>query len=194
MVSLLPSYRLAGYVENMDRERCEQALNGHPVYWVDELRALAGSHVFICALGSTQRSAIIERAESEGARFVSLIHPHASVAGSAEVGEGCYVGAQAVIGAHAVLGRHVLVNRGALVGHNVRIEDCVTIGPGANIGGFTRIGSRTYIGIGATIVDRLTIGGGSMVGAGALVHREVPDRVMVAGSPAVVVKRDFEGF
>jgi acetyltransferase-like isoleucine patch superfamily enzyme len=33
-----------------------------------------------------------------------------------------------------------------------------------------------------------------MIGAGALVHKDVGDRVMAVGAPAVVVKRDFEGY
>jgi acetyltransferase EpsM len=194
VVSLLPGFQLDGFVESMDRERCGRRLEGSPVYWVDELERFAESHVCICALGSMHRAAFIELAASRGMRFVALIHPQAVIAPSASVGAGSYVGALAAIGAHTVIGRHVLVNRGALIGHDVRVDDCVTIGPGANIGGASRIGSRTYVGIGATIVDRIAIGPGSMVGAGALVHRNLPERVMVAGSPARIVKRDFEGF
>ena len=68
----------------------------------------------------------------------------------------------------------------------------MTVQPGANIAGALTIGDQTYIGMGAIIFERLTIGNGVTVAGGALVVRDVPDRTLVAGSPAVVKKRDIE--
>jgi 2,3,4,5-tetrahydropyridine-2-carboxylate N-succinyltransferase len=42
-------------------------------------------------------------------------------------------------------------------------------------------------------VERVAIGDGSVVAAGAVVTRDVPDHVMVAGMPAVIVKRGVDG-
>jgi acetyltransferase-like isoleucine patch superfamily enzyme len=47
--------------------------------------------------------------------------------------------------------------------------------------------------MGAVIVERITIGAGAVVAAGSVVIRDVPDHVMVAGMPAVIVKRDVDG-
>ena len=43
-------YAPAGFVENWDRARCDQPVNGLPIYWVDDLAALAPDHWAICSL------------------------------------------------------------------------------------------------------------------------------------------------
>jgi len=50
------------------------------------------------------------------------------------------------------------------------------------------IGEDCWIGAGAIILPGVHIGDGSVVAAGAVVNRDVPDHVMVAGCPAVVKK------
>lgn len=193
LVSDVPSLVLRGFVENLERERCAQTIDGLPVFWVDEIRALAQTHRGLCALGSTKRRTFIEHALEQGLAFIRLVHPSARVSTRSDVGDGSIVCPGAQVASHTRIGRHVLINRGALIGHNVEIGDYVTIGPGANIAGFCRIGSGTYVGIGATILDRISVGAGSVVGAGALVRRDVPDHVVVVGARGMVVRHGVDG-
>ena len=46
-----------------------------------------------------------------------------------------------------------------------------------------------YIGAGAIILGGVTIGSGSTVGAGSVVTKSVPERVVVAGNPAKVIRK-----
>jgi sugar O-acyltransferase (sialic acid O-acetyltransferase NeuD family) len=193
ILSDLPEFTLAGFVENLDRDRCAETIDGLPVFWIDALADLAATHLGVCALGSTKRRHFIEEAIRLGVGFATIVHPSARLSARSTLGQGTIVCPGAQIASHTRIGRHVLVNRGALIGHDVEIGDYVTIGPGANIAGFCRIGSGSYIGIGSTIVDRLTVGTGVVVAAGATVHRDVPDHTMVAGPGARAVKRDVDG-
>ena len=95
--------------------------------------------------------------------------------------------------ANTRIGRHALINRGALLGHDIVTGECISVGPGANIGGACRILSGCYIGMGAIVIERLSIGEGSVVAAGAVVHRDVPAQVLVAGVPAVALKHGVDG-
>jgi len=70
------------------------------------------------------------------------------------------------------------------VGHDVQIgEDC-ELAPGAVIGGYCVIGDGVKIGLNACVKPGVTIGAGARVGMGAVVIRDVPPGVVVAGNPA----------
>lgn len=193
LVSEIPGFRVAGFVENMERERCRETLEGLPILWVDDIAALADSHWAVCSLGTTHRSRFIEQVAAYGIPFATLVHPSARISSRSFLGEGTLVSVGVVIASHTQLGRHVRVNRGALIGHHTVIGDYVTIGPGANIAGACRIGEATYIGIGAVVIDHITIGSHSVVGAGAVVTKDVPDNVQVVGVPARIVKENIQG-
>lgn len=51
-----------------------------------------------------------------------------------------------------------------------------------------RIGNSVWIGGNATILPGVTVGDRSVIGAGAVVTRDVPSDVVVAGNPARVIK------
>jgi acetyltransferase EpsM len=189
----IPHVAVAGFVENLDRGRCAEPLDGKRVYWVEELRALAGSHRVVCGLGTTHRSRFTEQAEALGCEFATLVHPTVRLPASSSLGKGTILNAGVIVASHTQLGAHVSVNRAATIGHHTHVGDFVTIGPGVNLAGNCRIGPAVYIGIGATIVDHITIGAHSVVGAGAVVTEDVPERVLVVGVPAKIVKRDIEG-
>ena len=54
-----------------------------------------------------------------------------------------------------------------------------------------RIGERCFIGGGSVILPGVTIGNEVIVGAGAVVFDDVPDRCIVAGNPARILRRDI---
>jgi sugar O-acyltransferase (sialic acid O-acetyltransferase NeuD family) len=193
LVSEVQGFQVAGFVVNMDPERCQETLEGLPIIWIDDVAQLADSHWAVCALGTTHRSRFVEQVAAHGIPFATVIHPSARISSKSSLGEGTVVSVGAIIAAHTYLGRHVLVNRGALIGHHTEIGHYVTVGPGANIAGSCHIGEATYIGMGAVVLDHITIGAHSVVGAGAVVTKDVPDNVLVVGVPARIVKENIPG-
>ena len=90
----------------------------------------------------------------------------------------------AAIAEEAVLGRHCIVNTNASVDHETTLGDGVHLMPGATLAGCIMVGDFVTIGANATVLPRMSIGAGAMVGAGAVVTRDVPENVVVAGVPA----------
>jgi len=69
-------------------------------------------------------------------------------------------------------------------GQPVIIGADVTVGHRAVIHGAT-IADGCLIGIGAVVLNGVTVGEGALVAAGAVVTRDVPERTLVAGVPAL---------
>ena len=193
LVSETPGLRVAGFVENLDRERCADPLDGLPVHWIEDVPALASSHLAVCGIATTRRSRFVDEAVAAGLGFATLVHPAARLSSRSEVAEGTILAPRVVVGSHSRLGRHVLVNRGVLIGHHTEIGDYATLQPGSNVAGACSIGPGAFVGMGALVLDHLTVGAGAIVGAGAVVTRNVPPNVQVVGVPARVVKEGVKG-
>jgi sugar O-acyltransferase (sialic acid O-acetyltransferase NeuD family) len=189
----VPGIHVAGFVENMDRERCTSPLRGLPVIWHEELPRYSADHCAVVALATTQRNHFTEQVTAAKIPFATIVHPAAQISPSTTLGEGCVVSAGAIIAAHTELGCHVFVNRGALIGPHTVVGHHVSIMPGANIGGMVHIGEHTYLGMGAIVLDHIAIGDHCLIAAGALVNKNAPAHTQLMGLPAVVVRQNLEG-
>ncbi len=121
-------------------------------------------------------------------QFSQLIHPTAHVSPYAKIGQGVFIGARSVIGPGSVLRDHVFVNRGVTVGHDTVLHEYVRLNPGSNIAGDVEICAGAMIGLDANVIEELVIGRGAVVAAGAVVIKDVKEKTMVAGVPAVFKK------
>lgn len=143
---------------------------------------------FINAIGSDssyrRRGEILDSTNLSIERFVTLIHPLASVSSRAQIGQGVYVNFGASIGGGVVVGDQVAIGPGCIIGHDCRIDDLTIVAPGAVISGFVHIARNCYIGAGAAVRQRISVGEQALVGMGAVVIRDVPMQTTVVGNPA----------
>ena len=193
LISEIPEWRTAGFVENLDRTRIGSTLRGKPIHWVDELATMSRDHHLICAIGTTNRRHYIEEVASHGLPFATIVHPSARVSPTARIGIGSIVSVGVIVAGYAEVGSHAILNRGTMIGHHTRIGSCVTISPGANVAGKCDIEDECYIAMGAIVLDYKRVGKGSVVAAASLVTRDVPPNVQVMGSPARVTKQIMGG-
>lgn len=139
-----------------------------------------------------------------------------SVIKDAEIGEGTVVHDQVnlykcKIGKNCKIGGFVYVEEGVVIGDNckikpfvfiptgVTIENNVLIGPNVTFTNDkypkvegewillkTKVKSGASLGANCVILPGVTIGKEALVGAGSVVAKNVPDRAIVAGNPAII--------
>ena len=144
---------------------------------------------FVCAVGDSRMRARYSRIiEGKGGRFSDVVHPTAYVGPNVKMGDGCVVCPFAVVDCDLTMGRHVIVNVHSLVAHDCKLGDCVTLSPNVHLGGRTVIRREAFLGIGVSTVPGVEIGEEALIAAGSCVTRDIPERVMAAGIPALVKK------
>lgn len=129
-----------------------------------------GDHVFI------GRHSIVS------AKFGTIILHRAC-----NIGTFCRIATQSSI----EIGESVLIAAYVYIGggnHRADRLDQPIMEQGMEIRGGVKIGVNSWIGTKATILDGVTIGRDAIVGAHSLVMEDVPDRAIVAGTPAKIIR------
>jgi sugar O-acyltransferase (sialic acid O-acetyltransferase NeuD family) len=152
-----------------------------------------GAQHFVVACGSTgdsaQRMALFERGLAAGLSPLSVISPSARVSRHAQLAEGVQALPGCTINARASVGTNTIVNSAALVEHDCVVGDHVHIASGAVLCGTVCVGEGAHIGAGAVLKQGVSVGQGAIVGAGAVVLQDVPERVVVVGVPARLLRQ-----
>ena len=126
----------------------------------------------------------------------AFVHPQAAVTGNVVIGRDVYIGPGCAIRGDwggIVIEDGCNVQENCTVhmfpGVTVVLEQGAHIGHGAIVHG-ARIGANALVGMNAVIMDNAVIGAGSVVGALTFVPTgmQVPERSVVVGNPAKVVK------
>ena len=115
-----------------------------------------------------------------------------------EIQKGARIGDRCKISSHTFICEGVVLEREVFIGHNVTfINDPY---PRATNGQgqlqteadwkciSTRVKRGASIGSGATLLCGVTVGEQAIVGAGSVVTKDVPDRAVVAGNPARLIR------
>lgn len=124
------------------------------------------------------------------------IEPGAIIRDRVEIGNNAIVMMGAVINIGSIIGEGTMVDMNAVIGGRGTIGKNCHIGAGAVIAGVIEPPSATpviveddvMIGANAVILEGVRVGKGSVVAAGAVVTKDVPANVVVAGTPARVIK------
>jgi acetyltransferase EpsM len=194
MANDFSEFDVAGFVVNEPPFVRDSKFLGKRIFWIDELESIKGDHMAICALVRMRKSDIIQQVNDFGIHFCSLVHPAASISSSVKLGTGLIIKGGVQIGPNTSIGNHVILGRGVLIGDYVKINDYSFISIGTIIAGYSTIGSSCFVGLGSMVLDKKIIGDFSIIGAGSLVTKDIPERVKVMGSPAVIVEKNINGY
>lgn len=132
----------------------------------------------------TKRQVIYERFVEFGFSFTGVIHPSATIAKSATIGNGVQIMAQVVLQPGVAVGSNTLINTGATVDHDCHVHSHCHIAPRVALSGEVVVGNCSHIGTGASVIQGISVGSGCVVGAGATVVNDLADNTSAVGVPA----------
>jgi sugar O-acyltransferase (sialic acid O-acetyltransferase NeuD family) len=144
--------------------------------------------VYLGVGDNATRRRLHERLKAVGISPATCVASTAFVAKSASLGAGCVVCPGAVVMTGTVIGENVIVNTKSSVDHDCQIGDHTQITVGVTLPGGVRIGVNGYLGIVSATFPQIMIGDNVVVRGGSLVIRDVPDNVVVGGSPAKILR------
>ena len=124
------------------------------------------------------------------------IEPGAIIRDRVSIGKNAVIMMGAVINIGAEIGEGTMVDMNAVIGARGKLGKNVHLGAGAGVAGVLEppskspceIGDNALIGANAVILEGVKVGEGSVVAAGSVVTEDVPAGVVVAGSPAKIIK------
>jgi len=148
---------------------------------------------FVCGIGSPQsyrrKLNIIASTGLPVERWMTVVHPAASVSRTARLGCGTVVLANSSIGVNARVGNHVMILQNSVISHDAVVGDGSVLATGVCVSGMVVLGESTYVGSNAAIRERLQVGDRALVGIGAVVTRDIEVDAVVAGNPARPIRR-----
>lgn len=128
------------------------------------------------------------------------IEPGAVIRDRVKIGKNAVIMMGAVINIGSEIGDGTMIDLNAVLGARVMVGKNAHVGAGAVLAGVLEPPSATpvvieddvLIGANAVVLEGVRIGKGSVVAAGAVVTKDVPPGMVVAGSPAKIIKEKDE--
>ena len=141
------------------------------------------NEVFVVGISSPKgKEKVANILRSKGAKFVTLIHPNASIGDYVEIGEGCVIGGRSSIGSCVKIGDFVHI-AGSMIGLDSVIGDYSTTTGFTNIA-TAFLGKRVFVGSHAVVLNNKKVGDDAYICAGSIVFSNVKAGTKVFGCPA----------
>jgi sugar O-acyltransferase (sialic acid O-acetyltransferase NeuD family) len=113
--------------------------------------------------------------KEKGYDLITYIHPRATVASNAKIGENCFIFEDNTIQPFVTIEDNCILWSGNHIGHHSTIKANCFIASHVVISGGCEIGENTFIGVNATLRDHIKIGKSNVIGAGALILGDTED-------------------
>ena len=117
-----------------------------------------------------------------------IISPLAYVSKYANIEPGSIIMHHAIVNAGAKIGKNCIINNKVLVEHDVNIKSQTHISTGAIVNGGVEIDEGCFVGSASVIKNNLYISKNIVLGAGTTVTKDLVEKGVYVGCPAVKLK------
>lgn len=186
-------YKILG-LYHYNKERVDDFDHGFPIVGAYEdlwsMPSLEGMRFALSQGDNTMRTSVFRKIIDKGGSIPTLVHPTAYVSQYATLGRGVVVHINTVIHPDVIIGDNTVLSYNVSITHSTTIGSNCYFALGSLVGAYINIGNNVFVGIGANLISGKvqTIGDGAYIGAGSLVTKSVESQVVVAGSPAKVIR------
>ena len=185
---------IVGFLDD-DPKYANQCVRGIPVLGpiskLDTLMETNGIEAVYCPLGNNKlRVKFLEYSRQLGYKTPNFIHSSVLIAPNVIIGSNSvYILQSTQIMPYVTIEDDVMISCGANIIHHSYLSKGTFISNGVNFGAHITAKKYVYIGMGSTIMTGVNmLGEDCLIGAGAVVIHDVPDRAVMAGVPAKVLK------
>lgn len=184
---------IVGFLDD-DKKYERQQVGGVPVLGpvrlLETLKESDDVRAVYCPLGNNKlRVKFLMYARELGYEIPNYIHSSVIISPNVTIGKGVYILLGTTIMPHTVIKDFVMISMGVRLAHHNVLEEGVFLSTGCNFGASIHANNYAYCGISSTIMTGVReLGEDCLIGAGAVVIKDVPDKAVVAGVPAKVLK------
>lgn len=130
---------------------------------------------FVLALGNYEvKRKVVEEVRQRCGHFITLIHPTATIARTAAVGEGNVLCPYTMLGPNVILGDFNLLTSQSIISHDSKIGSYNFFATSL-LCGYSTVGDDNYFGIRVTGVPSIHIGNRNKVQAGMIIDKNIGD-------------------
>lgn len=152
-------------------------------------------YIIDCYIENNMRNSAISLLDLK--QINARIEPGAIIRDGVTIKDHAVIMMGAIINVGAIIGERTMIDMGCVLGGRAIVGDDCHIGAGTVLAGVIEpananpviIEDHVVIGANAVVIEGVRVGNGSVVAAGSVVISDVESGVMVAGSPAKVMKR-----
>ena len=156
--------------------------------FLNNLKDYTNCDIFLGVGSNLARANLYKQLRLLNANVGRCISENAIISSDAKIGAGPVICPGVVVMRGADLGNNVILNTSCNVDHDCIIGDHVHISPNATLCGTVAVGEGTHVGAGAIVIPNKKIGKWATIGAGAVVITDIPDKAVVVGNPAKIIK------
>ena len=154
-----------------------------------EKESKTDTSVFVPIGNNPVRIKILKEFVLNGFDTPSFIHENTIIHSSVKIGKAVYILPGTCIMPLSVIGDYTMISMGVNIAHHNTIGEGSFFSQGSNIGASINVKELAYVGISATLMTGVkSVGIDCLVGAGAVVIKDVPDKAIVAGVPAKIIR------